>query len=110
MVKAPSVGPAGGPAGIRRIHPGPEIAMNPRNLPTASASMPPAMRGDANAVDRTTPVYHPQVRILGLLDDRRVYVAGKAREGEREMCVRWSRLSYVVGFLFFSKNFFNDGE
>lgn len=67
MVKAPSVGPAGGPAGIRRIHPGPEIAMNPRNLPTASASMPPAMRGDANAVDRTTPVYHPQVRILGLL-------------------------------------------
>lgn len=53
--------PAGAPPGVRRIHPGPEIAMNPRNLPTASASMPPAMRGDANAVGRTTPVYHPQV-------------------------------------------------
>jgi len=62
MVKAPSVAPAAGagPAGIRRIHPGPEIAMNPRNLPTAAASMPPAMRGDA--AGRTTgPVYHPQV-------------------------------------------------
>lgn len=81
------MGPAGGPAGIRRIHPGPEIAMNPRNLPTASASMPPAMRGDANAVDRTTPqVYHPQVRILGLLDDGRVYVARRGREGERCRC------------------------
>lgn len=61
MVKAPSVTPAVPPAGVRRILPGPEIAMNPRNLPTASASMPPAMRGDANAVGRTTPVYHPQV-------------------------------------------------
>lgn len=80
------MGPAAGPAGIRRIHPGPEIAMNPRNLPTASASMPPAMRGDANAVDRTAPqVYHPQVRILDLLDDS-VYVAGRGREGEGCRC------------------------
>lgn len=63
MVKAPSVASAAGvgPAGIRRIHPRPEIAMNPRNLPTAAASMPPAMRADANTVGRTTPVYHPQV-------------------------------------------------
>lgn len=64
MVKAPStVGPAGSaPASVRRIHPGPEIAMNPRNLPTVSASMPHVMRGDADSVGRTTPVYHPQVR------------------------------------------------
>ncbi|XP_018372715.1 PREDICTED: uncharacterized protein LOC108767362 isoform X1 [Trachymyrmex cornetzi] len=68
MVKAPSVAPAGGPAGVRRIHPGPEIAMNPRNLPTASASMPPAMRGDANAVGRTTPVYYPQVDVSTQVD------------------------------------------
>lgn len=78
MVKAPtssSMVPAGGgPAGVRRIHPGPEIAMNPRNLPTASANMP--MRGDANAVGRTTPVYYPQVQIPIPLTDRilRVYV------------------------------------
>ena len=68
MVKAPSVAPAGGPAGVRRIHPGPEIAMNPRNLPTASASMPRAMRGDANAVGGTsatktvTHIYGPYIR------------------------------------------------
>ncbi|XP_011697260.1 PREDICTED: uncharacterized protein LOC105455556 isoform X2 [Wasmannia auropunctata] len=68
MVKAPSVAPTGTPAGVRRIHPGPEIAMNPRNLPTASASMPPAMRGDANAVGRTTPVYHPQVDVSTQVD------------------------------------------
>lgn len=74
--------PAGGdPAGVRRIHPGPEIAMNPRNLPTASASMPPAMRGDANAVGRTTPVYHPQVPSYdphSNSNDRHVYAWGDA--------------------------------
>ncbi|XP_019887672.1 uncharacterized protein LOC105280715 [Ooceraea biroi] len=70
MVKAPSVASTagGGPAGIRRIHPGPEIAINPRNLPTATASMPLAMRGDANAVGRTTPVYHPQVDVSTQVD------------------------------------------
>ncbi|XP_012539017.1 uncharacterized protein LOC105838197 isoform X2 [Monomorium pharaonis] len=69
MVKAPSSTPAGPtPVGVRRIHPGSEIAMNPRNLPTASASMPPAMRGDANAVGRTTPVYHPQVDVSTQVD------------------------------------------
>ncbi|KYQ57473.1 hypothetical protein ALC60_03434 [Trachymyrmex zeteki] len=68
MVKAPSVASAGGPAGVRRIHPGPEIAMNPRNLPTASASMPPTMRGDANVVGRTTPVYYPQVDVSTQVD------------------------------------------
>ncbi|XP_025988149.2 uncharacterized protein LOC105202015 isoform X2 [Solenopsis invicta] len=68
MVKAPSVTPVGPPAGVRRMHPGPEIAMNPRNLPTASASMPPAMRGDANAVGRTTPVYYPQVDVSTQVD------------------------------------------
>lgn len=78
MVKAPTMGPAsGGPAGIRRIHPGPEIAMNPRNLPTASASMPPAMRGDANAAGRTTPVYHPQVPFRSQLSMIDVFMSGK---------------------------------
>ncbi|XP_014468959.1 PREDICTED: uncharacterized protein LOC106741436 isoform X2 [Dinoponera quadriceps] len=67
MVKAPSVGPAGGPPGIRRIHPGPEIAINPRNLPTVSANMTP-LRGDANAIGRTTPVYHPQVDVSTQVD------------------------------------------
>ena len=60
MVKAPTMGPSAGTQGIRKIHPGPEIAMNPRNLPTANATTPPSIRTDG----KTTSMYHPQVSLF----------------------------------------------
>lgn len=59
MVKVPTMGPSAGTQGIRKIHPGPEIAMNPRNLPTADATTPPSIRTDG----KTAALYHPQVHL-----------------------------------------------
>ncbi|KAG7188965.1 hypothetical protein KM043_008563 [Ampulex compressa] len=67
MVKAPAVGPSGGLQGIRRVHPGPEIAINPRNLPTANATTA-SLRSNHNALGRNTQVYHPQVDVSTQVD------------------------------------------
>ncbi|XP_076765363.1 uncharacterized protein LOC143432562 isoform X4 [Xylocopa sonorina] len=64
MVKAPTMGPSAGTQGIRKIHPGPEIAINPRNLPTANATTPPSIRTDGKA----TPFYHHQVDVSTQVD------------------------------------------
>ncbi|KOC59677.1 hypothetical protein WH47_10758 [Habropoda laboriosa] len=64
MVKAPTMGPSTGTQGIRKIHPGPEIAMNPRNLPTANATTLPSIRTDG----KTTSMYHPQVDVSTQVD------------------------------------------
>ncbi|CAL7950178.1 unnamed protein product [Xylocopa violacea] len=64
MVKAPTMGPSAGTQGIRKIHPGPEIAINPRNLPTANATTPPSIRTDG----KTTPLYHHQVDVSTQVD------------------------------------------
>ncbi|KAF7395890.1 hypothetical protein HZH68_009940 [Vespula germanica] len=61
MVKAPTMGPTGGPQGIRKIHPSPEIAMNPRNLQAATTNLTPtALRSEANTLGATTHAFHPQ--------------------------------------------------
>ncbi|XP_046144557.1 uncharacterized protein LOC114878668 isoform X3 [Osmia bicornis bicornis] len=64
MVKAPSMGPSAGTQGIRKIHPGPEIAMNPRDLPNANITTPPSIRADG----KTTSIYHPQVDVSTQVD------------------------------------------
>ncbi|XP_050591618.1 uncharacterized protein LOC126922794 isoform X1 [Bombus affinis] len=64
MVKAPTMGPSAGTQGIRKIHPGPEIAMNPRNLPTANITTPPSIRTDG----KTTSIYHSQVDVSTQVD------------------------------------------
>ncbi|XP_071867939.1 uncharacterized protein isoform X2 [Bombus fervidus] len=64
MVKAPTMGPSAGTQGIRKIHPGPEIAMNPRNLPTANVTTPPSIRTDG----KTTSIYHSQVDVSTQVD------------------------------------------
>ncbi|XP_043787530.1 uncharacterized protein LOC122712173 isoform X4 [Apis laboriosa] len=71
MVKAPTMGPSTGTQGIRKIHPGPEIAMNPRNLPTANATTPPSIRTDG----KTTSIYHPQVDVSTQVDLQAGFVA-----------------------------------
>ncbi|XP_061940120.1 uncharacterized protein LOC108003997 isoform X9 [Apis cerana] len=71
MVKAPTMGPSTGTQGIRKIHPGPEIAMNPRNLPTANATTPPSIRTDGKA----TSMYHPQVDVSTQVDLQAGFVA-----------------------------------
>ncbi|XP_076679285.1 uncharacterized protein LOC143374756 isoform X2 [Andrena cerasifolii] len=66
MVKAPTMGP---PAGsIRKIHPGPEIAMNPRNLPTAHAATIPGIRTDGNSFGKPAAEFHPQVDVSTQVD------------------------------------------
>ncbi|PBC27075.1 hypothetical protein APICC_04312 [Apis cerana cerana] len=65
------MGPSTGTQGIRKIHPGPEIAMNPRNLPTANATTPPSIRTDGKA----TSMYHPQVDVSTQVDLQAGFVA-----------------------------------
>ncbi|XP_076240258.1 uncharacterized protein LOC143182854 [Calliopsis andreniformis] len=66
MVKAPTMGPSAATQGIRKIHPGPEIAMNPRTLPTANDATPPGVRADGNSYK--TSDYHPQVDVSTQVD------------------------------------------
>ncbi|XP_046825570.1 uncharacterized protein LOC124427110 isoform X2 [Vespa crabro] len=69
MVKAPTMGPTGGPQGIRKIHPSPEIAMNPRNLQAATTNLTPtALRSEANTLGATTHAFHPQVDVSTQVD------------------------------------------
>ncbi|XP_014610084.1 PREDICTED: uncharacterized protein LOC106789994 isoform X2 [Polistes canadensis] len=69
MVKAPTMGPTGGPQGIRKIHPSPEIAMNPRNLQAATTNLTPTvLRSEANTLGATTHAFHPQVDVSTQVD------------------------------------------
>ncbi|KAI4499382.1 hypothetical protein M0802_005642 [Mischocyttarus mexicanus] len=69
MVKAPTMGPTGGPQGIRKIHPSPEIAMNPRNLQAATTNLTPTvLRSEANTLGSTTHAFHPQVDVSTQVD------------------------------------------
>ncbi|KAK2586462.1 hypothetical protein KPH14_010736 [Odynerus spinipes] len=69
MVKAPTMGPTGGPQGIRKIHPSPEIAMNPRNLQAATTNLTPtALRSEANTLGAATHAFHPQVDVSTQVD------------------------------------------
>ncbi|XP_043265277.1 uncharacterized protein LOC122404938 isoform X1 [Colletes gigas] len=68
MVKAPIMGPPAGSQGNRKIHPGPEIAMNPRNLPTANAPTPPGIRPDGNSFGKATSIFSPQVDVSTQVD------------------------------------------
>ncbi|XP_076169063.1 uncharacterized protein LOC143147586 isoform X2 [Ptiloglossa arizonensis] len=68
MVKAPSMGPSAASQGNRKIHPGPEIAMNPRNLPTANAATPPGIRTDGNSFGKPATLFNPQVDVSTQVD------------------------------------------
>ncbi|XP_053981527.1 uncharacterized protein LOC128877909 [Hylaeus volcanicus] len=68
MVKAPIMGPSAGSQGNRKIHPGPEISMNPRDLPTANAPTLPGIRTDGNSFGKATSIFNPQVDVSTQVD------------------------------------------
>ncbi|KZC12372.1 hypothetical protein WN55_04077, partial [Dufourea novaeangliae] len=68
MVKAPNMGPSAGPQGNRKTHPGPEIAINPRNLQIGNTGPTPGIRTDGNPYGKTGTVYHPQVDVSTQVD------------------------------------------